>query len=548
MRQLRRPPPAPSIQSVSIPAPTGGLNTVAPGKAMPETDCPVLFNMVSAEHGLRVRTGYRQWNAVNTGLRTFIPYNGSASNGSKDRLFVTTDLDMWDATEESSSGLLGSRFSWPLSTGPTGTNGAAGYGSYHAVTTSAGHFLLYCDEVNGYYVYTESTDTWASVSMGGGATQVSGVNPANFCFVTVWKSRVWFIQKDTALAWYLPAGAIYGAATSLNLDRAAQFRQGGGLRALANWTQDGGAGMDDRLVAIGDGGDVAVYEGTDPANATTFSLKGTYNVGGLVAGRNIALSHGGDVLILTKSGIRPISQLVQGGDGSGLYPTAKISNLFSSLAATQGAFPGWGMYLHPEDNALLVTVPQNVDAFGNHSTEALAMSLWNRSWSRYRGMSIAAACVWHGKFYFGGAGSGYIWVADGAVDSRLLATPETFTAIQWSLITRFNSLAGRNAKVETIRPTLVSQDGLPTWEAAARYNYNLTEIGSVTLGSAGGSGSWDVGLWDSAVWQSDLGSTDLRPRGASGEGRDFAIALRGAAIGATRLVGIDVDYQVGGLL
>ncbi len=331
---LRKQAPMPAIQSVHVPAPVGGLNAVDAASAMPPTDAVQAFNLVAAEYGMRSRLGWREWCTTLTGLadnlvRSVLPFAGSTT--AKNRLFATTSTGIWDVSASSVS---------PSRVLTFGTQtGDAGYGNCTTVVTSAGHFLLYADEVNGLHAYTESSDTWAAVTMGGGGTQISAVDPASICFVTVFKSRVWMVEKSTARAWYLAAGAIYGAATSFNM--AGRFRAGGALRGLWSWTYDGGAGLDDSLVAVSDGGDVAVYQGTDPSSASTFGLRGAWYVGALPAGRNIATNFGGDLLLLSRTGVVPMSKLTVGGDTDrSQYTTAKVSNLFNAAMLSKAPLRG----------------------------------------------------------------------------------------------------------------------------------------------------------------------------------------------------------------
>jgi hypothetical protein len=233
MRPQRRRQPQASIQSFYLPGPSGGLNTISPGHMLPEGDCLRCFNLIAGEHGLRSRLGEREWCTGLTGgltneVRTLIPYIGSAANGTSNRLFACTSTGIWDVSASSTSPTQLVAFAT--------TSEDAGFGICHAMVTAGGHFLLYCDEENGYHVYTEATDTWAKVAAGAGAGQLAGVDPANVVFVTVWKSRVWFVEKNSARVWYLPAGTIYGTAQKLDLDKSAQFRGGGPVVGLWNWT------------------------------------------------------------------------------------------------------------------------------------------------------------------------------------------------------------------------------------------------------------------------------------------------------------------------
>jgi hypothetical protein len=584
------------LESVHIPAPTGGLNTVAPGYAMPDLDCPLLYNMVGAENGLRSRLGSREWCTTLVGIadntvRSILPFTGSHKNGSTDKLFACTSKGIYDVSASSAAPTL-------LVTFGTQT-GDAGYGiSCVFVNFSGGHFLLLCDEENGYYVYSESTTTWvkvvqasttawaASTVYGAGATvvnggltykttaggtsaalpatgpsgtsaaivdntvtwaytpSITGVDPATFAHVMVWKNRVWLTARDTALAYWLDVGALFGTATVQNFGP--QFKAGGDLRGLYNWTRDGGSGADDGLIAISGGGDVVIYGGTDPSSASSFGLVGKWYCGGVPYGRRIATDHGGELLIMSSLGILPLSKLVLGVvDPEQLYSTYKISNLFSRLSSTYRSLKGWALKLHPEDNSLIVSVPT---ADGSNTVQ-LAMSLATRGWSQYRNLPLLSMEAWGGKLYCGTADGRVIQNTD-YIDGVTLADPNAFTAIDCSGITKFSNLENANQKqIVTIRATVLSEGGSIAQTVEARYRYNLNEAGAATsTATSAGAALWDSAVWDSsAVWGGAF-ATDQAPKGAVGMGPDAAVAFRFAATSRTVLVGFDVLFQQGGAL
>jgi hypothetical protein len=531
----RRNVPATS-RSFTVPAPLGGLNTLVSGALIPPEDCIQLNNMVASEHGLRSRLGEREWctgltGALDNQVRTMLSFNGSLPASAK--VFAVTSTGIWDVTSSSTSPTQVLTFAVQ--------GGEAGRGVAHGMTTAGGHFLLYCDEENGYHVYSESTGAWTKVAMGVGAGDVAGVDPSNFVFVTVWKSRAWFVEKNTAKAWYLPAGAIFGTATALNLDRAAQFRAGGQLVGLWNWTLDGGAGIDDNLVAISQGGDVAIYQGSDPASASTFALRGTWSVGAVPSGRNVATNFGGDILVLSKSGLRPLSQLVTGQDGGETYAPSKVANLLNAFMLERSELPGWMMTIHPEDNSFMVLVP----TASGEPTEQLSQQLWNRSWCR-QDLPMCSAVVAGKKLYFGTV-DGKVHINDGWVDGVTLADPSSYTPIQWSFLTGFNKMGSEQQKqVQMIRPTILSESSRPSYVAEARFKYNLQEIADVSLGSPTGN-VWDAGLWDTATWSGDYSATQ-GPTGSAGMGVEVAIAMRGTAASRTVVVDMGVFFTAGGLL
>jgi hypothetical protein len=652
------PPRRQTLETVNIPAPLGGINTVSAGSAMPATDAIYCWNMIPSELGLRSRLGYREW-CIGLGdtVRSVLPFTGSAESGAGDKLFAVTPQGIWDVSAASASPTQLVTFDIQ--------DGDAGYGTAAAFTTPAGRFLLYTDEENGLYVWSESGAAWSKVLAG--VTQLwaastgyaagnrvvnngnvyvatapgtsavssgpsgtgsgiadgsvlwnyvsaaeSGVigpsladqnlareaDPEDFVHVAVWKNRVWFTERDTDRAYYLDVNSLFGTATSFSFGP--KMRAGGHLVGLFNWSYDGGAGLDTLLVGISGGGDVVIYQGTDPSSASTFGLKGCWFVGAVPAGRQIATDYGGDLLVQSLIGVVPLSKLVVGGDevDTKVYATAKIANLFNQLSSTRRTLRGWAMHIHPTDNALLVLVPTD----GVNATEPLVMSFATRGWSRYREIPIFSGAVWAGDFWFGTADGRVcrnvdyfdgvplieaegVWepltlydagdrvidpifnthiyecvvpgtstevvdaftdypeeVIDGEMTWRLVGlTAGQNAPVKWSVLTAYQSDA-RFKSVRQLRPIILSGSPTPIVDAKARYGFDLTEPDAP---SGTPSGGWDEGLWDEAVWSPEI--VPYAPLiGATGCGRDVAIALRGSATSRTVLVGVDVWFEQGG--
>lgn len=519
-----------------LPAPVGGLDSVTPASQMDARNCLVSYNLVPGQYGLQVRTGYREWCTGVVGIadntvRSILPFRGSVSGN--DKLFACTSKGIYDVTSSSATPTLVHTF---------GTqSGNAGWGESAVAVTSAGHFLLYTDEVNGYHVYSESAGTWAAITQGAGGTQIDNVDPADFVSVHVYKNRVFFTERDSDSVWYLAAGSIYGAATEFPLGR--QFKHGGALRGTFSWTVDGGSGIDDYFVALSDGGDVVIYAGSNIDVAADWALKGIWYVGGFPAGRRIASTFGGDLLIASLTGIVPLSRMVS-GEAGGQFATAQIASLFNQLATERSSLLGWSMHIHPKDNALLVLVPTASGA----ETEQLAMSLTTRGWSRYRDLPILSAGVHSGEFYFG-TDDGKVCQSADYIDAVLLSDSNSYSPVSYSLLTAYTNLGSpRHKQVKHIRPVVLSQSSSPTVEVHARYNFSLEEpdapsdVVSVDAGNA-----WDSGIWDTAVWGGTQ-SASQPMRGGAGMGRDVAIAVRGEATSRTTLVSLDVVFTLGGVL
>lgn len=564
---------------------------------MPAGDCISLYNMVGAELGLRTRLGYAEWvtgctDAAGNEVRSILPFTGSAKDASKNKLFAATPKGIWDCTASTNAPTKSVTFGT--------TTGDAGYCiSTVFVNSNGNHFLLVCDEVNGYYVYTEATNAWTHVSLqsttawaqgtaytinvsyvfANGASYlckttgtsaatgtgpsgtgtgiadntctwdytpaIGGKDPASFASVTVWGNRVWFIEKDTANAWYTSIGSLFGTVTQFPFG--ARFRAGGDLRGLFNYTRDGSNGMTNSLVGISGGGDIVIYEGTDPASVASFGLKGVWSLGGggVPYGRRIATDYGGELLLLTTIGVLPISRLTLGNPAvdRNQYLTAKVANTFSQLAYTGRLLKGWQMRLHPQDSTLMVNVP-NADT----SSQQLVMSMITKGWSIYPDLPpMLSMESWQGDLYFGTL-DGRVCKNTGYVDGVTLAAPTVSTPIQWQLQTAFNNGGNQRYKrVGLIRPQFVSSGSPPAYAASPRFDYDMTALSPVVGIPAGGSNTWGTGVWGTATWAGPSVAS-LSIVGGSGCGVAVSIAIRGNVTNRTSLVGIDLTFDEGGFL
>lgn len=517
----------------TMPAPVGGLNTISAGLALPPSDCVQAYNLLAAENGLRVRPGEQEWCTGLTGdgddtVRTVLPFSGAS--GSKQ--WAATNTGLWGTTDSSAAPTQVVTF--PSSVGN------AGYGVTCVVVSAGGRYLFYADEENGLYRYAETGDTWTKVASGAGVGEISGVDPGDIVYVTEFKGRVWMVERDTASAWYLDAGAIAGAATEFPLGMA--FRAGGTLVGLWTWSYDGGSGLDDSLVAWATGGDIVVYQGTDPDSASTFARKGTWYAGPPPAGRTVATSDGGELLLSTRKGVVPMSKLVVGADATTEATTIKVSNLLNTLMSQRADTRGWAMVQHPEDAAFLVVVPRGS---GDYALQ-LAQATSNKGWFLWRGLDMTSCAAWNKQLYYG-TSDGRVCVNTGYVDGVTLEDSNAFEAIEWSLLTATSDLGAPTQKqVGLIRPLLLSDGIAPSFSVEARYRYEQTELDPVSL-VAGVGNTWDGDTWDSAVWGGASTPTQ-EVRGATGMGAEVAIALRGVSVSRTVLVGIAVTYTSGGFL
>lgn len=525
-----------TIQSLPYPAPIGGVNAID-GLAMPMfQDAIYAFNMVPSQYGMKVRDGYREWatNVGTGGVRTVIPYISTLS--SEDKLFAAAEDGIYDVSTSTTTPTMKLSFA--------SANATSGYGQYVTfITLSNTKFILYCDETNGYHLYTQSSDTWAAVAQGSSAGQIDGADPGDFCFCMIWKSRVWFVQKDTGDAWYLPVGQVTGKVTRFNFSN--KFKRGGYLVGLWNWTVDGGEGVDDYLVAISSAGDVVVYKGTDPDTASTFDQRGVYFIGPTPAGRRCAGSFGGELYLLSSYGLVPISKLMSGQViiDTSILVSRKITPLINIDMAQSRTDIGWEVKLLPTQNLLMISTPK----LDNFAYIQYVQSLDTRGWALYRDFPYETGDEWNGVFYVG-TSDNRILVHTGTLDNVTLADPDTGDEIEWSILTWYQDLntPAQNKITQLIRPTFIAER-VPNYSVLARYDYDLQEALAVPIPSTPTGDVWDVAIWDTALWGVGF-ITANQLSGGAGMGRSIAIALRGTSSAKTTLVRFDLAFTFGNIL
>ena len=126
-----------------------------------------------------------------------------------------------------------------------------------------------------------------------------------------------------------------------------EFLRGGRLVAIYTWTIDGGNGPNDYLVFITSEGEVALYTGIDPNDATAFTKVGTFYVAAPLGDRCF-LRYGSDVLILTENGAFALSTVLSAiaADRSKSI-SDRISQAFAYATSSFRTNLGWEAIVHP---------------------------------------------------------------------------------------------------------------------------------------------------------------------------------------------------------
>jgi len=531
------------IQQLSKPVPIlppVGVNQVDPLAEFPPLDAVFMFNMIADKYGTRVRTGYVHWSDAPFGAigypKTVIPYSGSTR--SLDKLFAVFGHSICDVSTSGAAPTVLLNFA------AITTN--SGHGCWVDLTILGGFGIVYTDEDYGAYRYNEGTNLWVRTS----AAEITNVDPATLVFCTLYQSRLWFVQRDTSDAWFLPVGSIIGAATKFTFGN--KFKQGGTLQALYTWpVMDSGAGLSEYLVAVSSSGEVIVYTGIDPTADPTlyptlaFRQVGSWFIGAVPVGRRIGGRFGGDLYLLSIYGLLPMSKVIQGqlAQVDTIELTRKISPAIKTLMASSFTTFGWEVKLIPNENSLMVMSP----AVSGYPATQFVQQLNTQGWSVYQGIPIYTGEVWEGGFYFGSAITGNIYQFIGSADDVSI-DGLTSVSISCSILGSFQDVQepGLYHRAMFIRPVFLTTQQ-PTYTVEVRYDYNISEIFAPGTATIPTGVIWDVAVWDLGIWGGQFQEVEA-PRGGKGMGRAMAVGLSLSTNSETYLIRYDVAFDTGGFL
>lgn len=449
----------------NLPPPTGGWNVRDPLASMPARDASVLENLFPKASNVILRKGTQTFaDGFDATVQALLPYNGPAGT----RMFAATGVGIYEVTTGAKSALLISR--------------GAGRHRYVNFGTSGGHFLLACNGVDQ-LTYFNGT-TWALL---GTATvpALTGFASTEIVNIAVACSRLWFIRRDSSSAYYLGVGAIAGAMTEFPL--AQVFPKGGHLRAIGTWTVDGGSGSDDYTIFFSSEGEIAVYRGTDPASSSTFSKVGTYYVGEPI-GYDCMTKFGGDVLILCREGLFPLSKALQSVSVDRTSAlTSKIDQAFADAVSQYGNLNGWSTTVFPEGGFVLVNVPTTANYYVQY-----VMNSITGAWCQFTGILSHCWLVWRNHLYFGSNTLvGLAWEGENDFGANIVG--KCRQAYNYFGSKTSNKLIQMLSPVIELSNTAELKLGFDVDFLGAQLDQVLTT--NDILGS-----TWDLSLWDVAVW------------------------------------------------
>jgi hypothetical protein len=296
--------------------------------------------------------------------------------------------------------------------------------------------------------------------------------------------------------------------------------------------------MGDYCVFVSSNGQVLIYQGTDPASASTWALAYRLDIGPPV-GRKPLLQFGTDLMVITQDGYVPLTALISKdrAQADSFAVSDKINPAVRDRAASYKSNFGWEGIVFSGGSKLLVNVP----LAENSRAEQHVMNTVTGAWCRYTGLNANCWAVFNDALYFGGQ-SGIVYQAEtGASDDGGNIVGDLKTA--WSEL----GAPARQKQVTMMRPLLVTDTTIsPGIEMQMDFADAIPSNTPTVTGAAGSA--WDTSPWDTSPWGSD-GTPQTVSFSAAGVGIYASLRMR-VATKATSVVlhGFSVAYKVGGFL
>ncbi len=492
------------VKTANFVAPTGGWianRSLAIGRS---ADLPpgaaVLDNFFPTSTGVVLRRGSEMRYNIGSGpVRSMFRY----VSGAQAELFASISGEIFDISTASEASVYAD-----------GTNG-----DWHVqqITTSGGTFLIGVNGTDEPWLY-DGTDFMPVSDFGSGITFPSGssLTTADLSYVWLYANRLWFIQKDSMSAWYLPVDVVVGELEEMPLGGV--FARGGSLVWGQSWSlsSGGSGGLSDQCVFVSTEGEVLAFQGQNPDSADGWGKAGQYRIGEPMGAKGFVRA-GGDLLIATSVGLVSLAEAAKRdyaalGSAAASYP---IEEAWTEAVYMRG-MTDWRCMIWPEGKMVIVSPPSGI----NQDPIGLVANSNTGAWCRYTAWDISSMEVFNGLLHFGDS-AGNVWIGNvtGADDGA------PYTGVCIPLFEDLGSPASRK----------IARMASATKRSRYRANEKLTAL--FDFGKDPGpapnavisdqSSTWGTGIWGTSIWGDSAGEIVTgRWKSLGGSGRDVSVAFQ----------------------
>ena len=444
--------------TLTRPAPIDGWRSDLPNSGMDPRSAVDLINWIPKQDGCETRGGITSHcdTSTSAAVRRLIEYD----YGTTQKLLAASDGGIYDVTSASPS-----------------TLGSSLTSDYWVDSSLNGTMFL----ANGEDTMKKFDGTTLADST------FTGVTLSNLNYVHVHKSRVYVIEKNTQSFWYGSSGAISGALTEFDLSLVGNFS--GNLKILLSISQNAGDNPQDYFAAIFEGGDVIVYSGSDPGDATDWGKIGQFKIGRPIS-RFSAINFGDDIIVITDRGYESLKVGFAQGDiyaRSRLIGSSIQADVLKSIS-TNFTDDNWHCAVYPNGQLLIIQPPVS-----GVTSEQHVMNLNTRRWCRFRDMSATA---------WGRLGSVmYVGDSSGVVHKFDQDASDNGTAIECVARTAWDGMADRNVtKIHNMQRLSFTTAYMPDVRFSLATDYGEWPAGTTVSFDS----SEDIPVWDEVYWDDDV--------------------------------------------
>lgn len=450
-------------KTLQLKPPIKGWSTARSLADMKPEYAVILDNWFPETDRLTMRNGYEAWTtglgAPVESLMDYTPRNGTSV------LFGAAGGNVYNV---SGSGAVGAA----VLSGKTNARW-----QHVNMGTSGGQFLFLFNGADAAQRYDGSS--WIAASF-------TGPTMANLIWGNVHQTRLWVGEINSLSAWYGGTNAVTGAFTEFPLYGV--FKLGGYIMGMVTWTRDGGSGADDVACFVSSEGEVAVYRGTDPSSASTWSLVGLFRIGKPI-GRRFFAKFGADAVLMTQDGIVPLGSVlpIDQSQTDAVAVSDEINPSFADAVRSYGTIYGWQPIIYPKRNMAVFNAPTS-------TTTAIQFVFNTLSKAACRFTSIPAIC-------FGLLGENlYFGSSDGKTYKFDSGRSDNGTDIDADCLQAFYDFKQPGVeKVWTMVEPIFAANGDPN--PAVEMNTDFAQVATATVPTPVVSGSlWDVAEWDVDLW------------------------------------------------
>lgn len=494
----------------TLPAPLGGLNKRDSIADMDSAYAITMDNYIPYDNRVILRKGYTLYVPFPDKITTLAAYNA----GLQSALFAVSGHKIYNISSKNNVYEFKDVF---LSDDNCHT---VQYKNYL-------YFMNGADIPKVYYVDAQGEEHLEDWGFEG-----DGLNASAIVAGGVSKQRLWFIEKGTLRVWHAEvSGNIAGKLNCFDLSQVCRF--GGHLMAVANWTQDGGQGINDLTVFLTSEGEALIYSGSDLNDASDWTLRGLYKISRPI-GYECCIAYQGDLVIISEDGYIPLSSALPKDrlNASQIAFSSTIRELVSDRTRKHSFRSGWQGILYARGGYAMFNVPLQ-GTFEQH-----VININTGAWCRFTNINSYCWAEFDKRLYFGSVDGVYMF-DEGYSDNGSPIYGEVvqaYTNLGTNVLKKIQLINPRTKSLYRYNLTIYTNTDMQ--DNPYQYSENIGEEGNSKWNKV----KWSAGNGGGTYWDNS-GSDILRSQWISNSATGYKLSI----VFKTETVGNEIEWYETGI-